>query len=232
MQQHFFINFLPTALKEINLAKIISLGLAILVLTSCADYSSQQLIPNSSLSENDLDSKDGEDELSEDVFSKFPKKNLRDSSLSLIAKWVINNESKQVGPYCNFFVQRVLQIKGYGLFRWRANEFDEIAPSQFSNYKVESFVSHQDESERVRFKEYIWSYPEKTDFVLQWKRPSKHGHIAILQRIGEKLVIYHASLNSFYPKSQQAKIEVLLSASMGSKYRLNVYSDFKKKHVL
>jgi hypothetical protein len=213
-------------LSKITVTLIILLTSFFLI--SCADPSGSSNTRKAQLSEQDLEADEADEPTSKEIFSKLPSRDFKNSSLSEISKWVIKNEAKKIGPYCNFFVQRVLQLKGYGFYRWRANDFDTFVAKTFDSFQVETFTSQNIEIEQERLKNYIWSFPEKTDFILQWKRPSKHGHVAILQRVGDKLIIYNASLNDYLARSKQAKVEVLLNSGRGKKYRLNVYSNFVK----
>ena len=146
-------------------------------------------------------------------------------SLIEIAKWVIQNEARKVGAACNFFIQRIFTLMGFGKADWTANDFAQYVKSNFSHFRQASFYGDRGDLERKRLKEYIWSFPEKTGLIFQWKRESGHGHIAVVQRVDDQLVIYHASLNTFIPKAQRVSLEVLLDAS---RKNLNVFSDFKK----
>jgi surface antigen len=148
-------------------------------------------------------------------------------SLIEMAKWVIQNESKKVGPACNLFVQRVLQLMGFERKNFLANNFDWYAKDKFSSYQLESFSYDSNRSQLPRLHDYIWSFPEGTGFIMQWKQKSGHGHIAIVQRVGETLVIYHAGLNTFNPKAQTIPLERLLHRRR-SNYTLNVFSNIKK----
>lgn len=143
-----------------------------------------------------------------------------------IAKWVIKNEADRVGKACNRFVQRVFERMGFAKGSWTANEFDKYVARSFSSYKVRSFSQPNPLNDRQALEQYLWSFPEGTGFVFQWKRQGPHGHIGFVQRIKDKLVIYHASLNRFKPKEQQTTIEDLLYKG-GSKNQLFVYSHFQ-----
>lgn len=151
----------------------------------------------------------------------------RPQSLVEWAKWVIQNESKKVGPACNLFVQRVLQLMGFERKNFLANNFDWYAKDKFSSYQLESFTYDSNLSQLPRLHDYIWSFPEGTGFIMQWKQKSGHGHIAIVERSGETLVIYHAGLNTFNPKAQTIPLERLLHRRK-SNYTLNVFSNMKK----
>jgi hypothetical protein len=151
------------------------------------------------------------------------------STLAEIAKWVVAFEARKVGAACNFFIQRVLYLMGFGRSSWTANEFDQYVKQSFESYKEESFQYDSGGTEKERLKSYIWSFPERTGFILQWKRNTPHGHIAIVQRVGETLIIYHASLNTQLPRMQKVSVDLLLhKPSSKVDYQLNVFSDFKK----
>jgi hypothetical protein len=173
-----------------------------------------------------LDAVDAEtpSETADSVENSEVKKPIK-RSLAEIAKWVIQHEAKKVGAACNFFIQRILELMGFGPSSWTANSFDKYVKENFSSYQEESFVSDSSGVERKRLKAYIWSFPERTGLIFQWKRSSGHGHIAVVQRIQDELVIYHASLNTFRPKAQRVTLEVLLHPT---RKNLNVFSDFKK----
>lgn len=142
-----------------------------------------------------------------------------------VAFWVVQNEARKIGTPCNFYVSRVLELSGYSDDNFLANDFDLYAKKHFSSYKDERFVTASLEAERARLKRYLWSYPERTPFILQWERPKpKPGHIAIVERIGDQLVVYQASLNRHIARREQTTIDRLLSTSRGA--NLTVYSEF------
>lgn len=142
-----------------------------------------------------------------------------------VAFWVVQNEARKIGTPCNFYVSRVLELSGYSDDNFLANDFDLYAKKHFSTYKDERFVTASLEAERARLKRYLWSYPERTPFILQWERPKpKPGHIAIVERIGDQLVVYQASLNRHIARREQTTIDRLLSTSRGA--NLTVYSEF------
>jgi len=144
-----------------------------------------------------------------------------------IAQWIINNEARKLGTACNFYVSRVLEIAGYSDDSFIANDFDLYAQRNFSNYDSKSFDSNLEDVERPRMRAHIWSYPERTPFIINWERSGgQHGHIAILERIGNQLVIFQANMNKHLPKRQQTTIENIVSYSRRAK--ITVYAQFRK----
>lgn len=144
-----------------------------------------------------------------------------------IAQWVINNEAKKLGTACNFYVSRVLEIAGYSDDSFKANDFDLYARHNFASYDAKSFDSNQEEIERPRMRDYIWSLPERTPFIVNWERSSgRHGHIAIIERIGNQLVIFQASMNRHIPQRRQTTIENIVDYSRQAK--ITLYSNFRK----
>ncbi|WP_409477761.1 hypothetical protein [Pseudobdellovibrio sp. HCB154] len=142
-----------------------------------------------------------------------------------VAYWVVQNEAKKIGTPCNFYVSRVLELTGYSDDGFLANDFDIYAKKHFSSYKDEKFVTTNLQAERLRLKRHLWSYPSRTPFILQWERQApKPGHIAIVERIGDQLVIYQASLNRHIARREQTTIDRLLSASRAP--RMTVYSEY------
>lgn len=145
-----------------------------------------------------------------------------------VAFWVVQNEAKKIGTPCNFYVSRVLELNGYSDDGFLANDFDIYARNHFSSYKDEKFSTVNQDSERLRLKRYIWSYPARTPFIFQWERQApKPGHIAIVERVGDQLIIYQASLNKHIARREQTTIDRLLSASRAP--RMTVYSEFVAK---
>jgi hypothetical protein len=138
---------------------------------------------------------------------------------------VMIKEGKSLGTPCNYYVQRVLVRAGFPKGDFRANDFDLYAKKNFSFYKAEDFKIDTTRSDKDELKKHLWSYPERTPFILQWTRPGHYGHIAILERIGDSLIIYQASIGGHTAERSQTKIETLLS----SRHRayLTVYSEFK-----
>jgi len=144
-----------------------------------------------------------------------------------IAQWVINNEARKLGTACNFYVSRVLEIAGYSDDSFIANDFDLYAQRNFVSYDSKSFDSNLEDVERPRLRNHIWSYPERTPFIINWERSGgQHGHIAILERIGDQLVIFQANMNKHLPKRQQTTIENIVNYSRRAK--ITVYAKFRK----
>ena len=145
-----------------------------------------------------------------------------------VAFWVVQNEARKIGTPCNFYVSRVLELAGYSDDGFLANDFDIYAKNHFSSYKNEVFNTTNIESERARLKRHIWSYPARTPFIIQWERAKpKPGHIAIVERIGDQLVVYQASLNRHIARREQTSIDRLLSHARSA--RMTVYSEFVAK---
>lgn len=141
------------------------------------------------------------------------------------AFWVVQNEARKIGTPCNFYVSRVLELSGYSDDGFLANDFDIYARNHFSNYKNEIFNTANLKSEQARLKRHIWSYPQRTPFIIQWERTKpKPGHIAIVERIGEQLVVYQASLNRHIARREQTSIDRLLNHARSA--RMTVYSEF------
>lgn len=138
---------------------------------------------------------------------------------------VMIKEGKSLGTPCNFYVQRVLVRAGFPKAGFRANDFDLYAKKNFKFYKAEDFKIDSSRSDKEELKKHLWSYPERTPFILQWTRPGNYGHIAILERIGENLIIYQASIGGHTAQRSQTKIETLLSSR--HRAHLTVYSEFK-----
>ena len=138
---------------------------------------------------------------------------------------VMVKEGKSIGTPCNLYLQRVLLRAGFKVADFVANDFDLYAKKYFKSYKAEDFRIDSNRSDKDELKAYLWSHQERTPFILQWTRPGHFGHIAILERQGESLIIYQASLGRHTAQRDQTTIERLLS----SKYRasLTVYSEFK-----
>lgn len=156
-----------------------------------------------------------------------PEDSSQGQSMVEIGYWVIRNEARKVGAACNFFIQRVFALMGFGKSSWLANDFDSYVQKSFASFKKESFRWDSTGAERARLKRYLWSFPEGEGVILQWKRKVGPGHVAIIHRVGNEFVLYHASLKKFIPKAQRANLETLLHRPLVG-YSLNVFSDFQK----
>lgn len=149
------------------------------------------------------------------------------SRLMYYAQKIMETEGRKLGTACNFYVHRVLQAAGFVHDVYKANDFHLYPPKHFADYRDEKFVrSSSVDSEAARLRRYLWSYPERTPFIMNWRRPSAHGHIALVERIGEQLVIYQASLGSKLPRKDQTSVELLLK---GNRKNLTVYSEMTPK---
>jgi len=191
-------------------------------------------IPNETAKVNDIFSPSPEEEKESLENPELEDTDLTDNdenpvgqSLIQVGRWVIKNEARKVGPACNFFIQRVFFLMGFGRSSWLANDFDSYVKKSFTSYDQEVFHPHSPASDRNQLQKFLGSLSEGEGVVLQWKRKSGPGHVAILHRIDRQLVIYHASLNRFIPKAQVVKLDVLLPRSRGA-YTLNIFSHFRK----
>ena len=149
------------------------------------------------------------------------------AALIEVADLVIRHESEKLGTACNHYLQRVLTIMGFPDRDFLAHDFPEYAKKYFKTYRAEKFANDNQGSDRERLKKYIWSFPERTAFIFQWSRSvlSPHGHIALVERQGEQLVIYQSSLNRFTPRKDKTTVDRLLSG--WSRRQLTVFSDIE-----
>lgn len=151
----------------------------------------------------------------------------RASRLMHYAQKIMETEGRKLGTACNFYVHRVLQAAGFAHEIFMANEFHLYAKKYFRSYKAEQFRGDSSVSDLNRLKNYLWAYPERTAFIAQWRRPGRHGHIALLERIDDKLVIYQASLGKKTPRKDQTTLENLLNAN--GRRNLTIFSEMKPK---
>lgn len=148
----------------------------------------------------------------------------RASKFIISAEWVMINEGKKIGTPCNFYLSRVLVLSGYSSDRFLATDFDVYAKKNLKNSQVLHFVNDGNGSEMVRLKQHLWSFPERTPFIMQWSRSGAIGHVAIVERVGSMLIIYQASLNKYSARKDYTSISRLLSGQM--RRTLSVYSGF------
>jgi len=144
-----------------------------------------------------------------------------------IAHEVMVKEGKKIGTPCNFYVRRVLMRAGYKDEGFLANDFDVYAKKNFISYKAIDFKIDKNGTDKAELKKYIWSYPERTPFIAQWTRPGNYGHVAIIERAGDDLVIYQASINQYTARRDLTTVDRLLSSQ--KRAFLTLYSEFKKK---
>ena len=145
------------------------------------------------------------------------------SELVSNAQKIMDKEGRRIGTACNKFVLRVLEVTGFKNESFIANDFDDYAKKNFSHYKVVHFERQALGDEVARLQKHLWSYPERTPFIMQWSRSGAHGHIAIVERIGEKLIIFQASLNQYTARKDQTTVNTLLSGY--NRRVLSVYSE-------
>ena len=146
------------------------------------------------------------------------------SKFIINAEWVMINEGKKIGTPCNFYLGRVLVVSGYSSDRFLANDFDIYAKKNLKSATLVHFVNDGKGSEQARLKQHLWSFPERTPFIMQWSRTGVVGHVAIVERIGKMLIIYQASLNKYSARKDYTTISRLLSGDM--RRTLTVYSGF------
>lgn len=126
------------------------------------------------------------------------------------AQKVMVEEGKKIGPACNFYVQRVLQVSGFPKGSYLAADFDLYAEKNFKYYRAKNFLKTSAQNDTEKLRKYIWNYPERTPFILQWSRAKVTGHIAIMERIGDQLIIYQASLNKYTARKSLTTVDSLL----------------------
>ncbi len=118
-------------------------------------------------------------------------------------------------------------MSGFANEGFIANDFDNYAAKNFSHVRAVKFQIDNNGDSLNRLKIHIWSYPERTPFIMQWSRSGGHGHVALLERIQDKLVIYQASLNSQYPNKRQTLLKALINKN--GREHLTVYSEMSPK---
>lgn len=157
----------------------------------------------------------------------FPKSSASMSKIIQNAYLVMNNKKDVawIKTACNRYLSYVLARSGYSRDGFLANDFDIYAKKNLKHARDVLFKGETNlAAELARLKQHIWSYPERTPFILQWTRPtSRHGHVAILERIGDRLFIFQASLGAYEPRLNEIKVNTLLNAR--SSKHLNVYSE-------
>lgn len=150
---------------------------------------------------------------------------LKPSQLINNAEWIMVHEGHRLGTACNRFIERVLEYSGFVGSDFMANDFDLYAQKYFKFYKSVDFKNDSAGSDIEPLHNYLWSYPERTPFIMQWSRSGMHGHIAIVERIADHLIIYQANLNKYTARKDQTTVQSLLSGF--NRRTLTVYSEFR-----
>jgi hypothetical protein len=133
---------------------------------------------------------------------------------------VMLNEGRRLGTACNFYLQRVLEKSGFSRSAFKANDFHSYAEKHFSSYLVEEFKRDKSHEDSEALRAFIWSFPERTPLIAQWVRKQQSGHVAIIERAGDQLIIYQASLNKYTPRRDPTTLAALLSSGFRSHLRL------------
>lgn len=142
------------------------------------------------------------------------------------AERIMITEGKKIGTPCNFYLRRVLEVSGFPSKPFLANDFDNYATKNFSNYTAIDFKNDRSGSERSRLKKVIWSYPQRTPFIFQWSRSGFYGHVAIVERIGDDLIVYQASIGSHSARRDRTSVDILLNGF--NRRLLTMYINFTK----
>ncbi len=146
------------------------------------------------------------------------------SKIIYYAQKVIDTEARKLGTACNVFVNRVLTKAGFASGTYLAQDFDSYATKNFKHFRAVHFKYDASGSEIDRFKKYLWAYPERTAFIMQWAQvESAHGHIAFVERIADKLVIYQSSLGTQIAHRAPTTAQILLTGY--NRRALTVYSE-------
>lgn len=170
------------------------------------------------------DQASGDNQAAQPVITPEPEK---PSEIIKNAQRIMEKEGKKIGTACNLYVRRVLEVSGFNEGFFMANDFNLYAKKSIPHYKAVEFKRDVNGSEKERLKKHLWSYPERTPFIMQWKTSGPHGHIAIVERIGEKLIIFQASLGHYTARKDQTTIERLLTGY--NRRILIVYSEMTPK---
>lgn len=155
---------------------------------------------------------------------KSPLKYPQASSFIKNAEWVMTHEGKKIGTPCNLYLLRVLVVSGFPQDFFLANDFDHYAKKYFKHAQVSEFKNDHSGSDIARLKQHLWSFPERTPFILQWAGVGMHGHIAIVERIQDQLIIYQANLNRYTARKDQTTVQNLLNGF--NRRVLTVYTNF------
>lgn len=143
------------------------------------------------------------------------------------AIWVMVNEGKKIGTPCNYYLRRVLEYAGFKNAPFLANDFGKYADKYFSGDNKQTFKSGK--VDRVRLHEFLWSFPSSTPFIMNWHKQSvRYGHVAIVERYDNTLVIYQASIGSFSARQDKTTVESLLDETAFGR-DLTVHANFSKK---
>ncbi len=142
------------------------------------------------------------------------------------AEFVVTKEKNKpkIGDACNYFIQRILQLSGFSDEGFKAGAFDEYANRHFTGYKTAVFAVEPLRKDAKALENYLNSFPESTPFILQWQRKVGIGHIALVTRKKDKLIIYEASLGRFNAEKKLTNARTILSAS--DRYKLTVFVNF------
>ncbi|MBC7742279.1 MAG: hypothetical protein H7061_08780 [Bdellovibrionaceae bacterium] len=145
------------------------------------------------------------------------------SSIINNAEKVMVAEGKKLGTACNHYVGRVLEVSGFIKKGFLANDFDGYAKKYISHYRAVDFDRTQSAASAARLQDYIWSFPERTPFILQWSRGKSFGHIALMERVGDQLIIYQASLHKHTARKNLTTVKTLLTGY--NRRTLTVYTE-------
>lgn len=148
------------------------------------------------------------------------------SSFIKTADWVMTHEGKRIGTPCNLYVMRVLVVAGFPQDFFLANDFDHYAKKYFKHAQVTEFKNDHSGSDIARLKQHLWSFPERTPFIFQWSGIGMHGHIAIVERIHDQLIIYQANLHRYTARKDQTTVQNLLNGF--NRRVLTVYANFNR----
>ena len=142
------------------------------------------------------------------------------------AEYVVKKERNKagIGDACNFFLQRILELSGFSDDGYIANTFDQYAKKHFTGAKTAQFKVEPLRKDAINLEKFLFSYPEGTPFILNWQKAVGHGHLAIVTRKDNKLIIYEASLGRFKAEKKLTTVRYILSAS--ERYKMTVYVNF------
>ena len=157
---------------------------------------------------------------------KTPLKLPEASTFIKNADWVMTHEGKKIGTPCNLYVMRVLEVSGFPQDFFLANNFDRYARKYFRYAQITEFKNDRSGSDIARLKQHLWSFPERTPFIFQWNGIGMHGHIAIVERIQDQLIIYQASLDKYTARKDQTTVQTLLNGF--NRRVLTVYANFSR----
>jgi hypothetical protein len=122
----------------------------------------------------------------------------------------ISQSSSPTQTACDLFLISVLNLAGFPVGFFLANDFDKAMQAHLPSWQVHTFSS-DNVAEDQALRTFLNSAPDQIVFLAQWPRVGESGHVALIEKVSENnYLIFQAQMGLSGPHVQAARVQDLL----------------------